>query len=143
MRTIFYNKFFSGISISFFISYLLKQFVFKDEFSIVYAMSCFGALYLLLCWTTYLKLDGVHFFKSKSMNLSTKKLDRFWYKKKGVYNLDKDYDISNNIELSENQMLKVTFFAYLSCSILLFIASQLYHQHLIQWLFVYLKPSID
>lgn len=132
MRTIFYNKLFSGISISFFISYLLKQFVFMDEFSLVYALSCFGALYLLLCWTIYLKLDGLHFFKTKGVNLSSKKLDRFWYKKKGVYNMDKDYNFTNNIELSENQKLKVTFFAYLSCSIILFVASQLYHQHLIK-----------
>lgn len=124
MRTIFYNKFFSGISISFFVSYLLKQFFFSP-LSFVYTLSFFGAFYLFLSWITYLKLDGVHFFKTKARNSTINKLDRFWYKKKGVYNMDSDDEISDNIELSENQKLKVTMFAYLCCAIVLFAASSL------------------
>lgn len=132
MRTVFYNKFFSGISISFLISYLLKQFLLKNQLSFMYTLSFFGAFYLLLSWFAYLKLDGLQFFKSKKNNLNTKKSDRFWYKKKGVYNMDKDDDFSQNIELSERQKLKATIFAYFCCSLVLFAASQLNHQYLIQ-----------
>lgn len=132
MRTIFYNKFLSGISFSFFISYLLKQFVLKSQLSFVYTMSFFGALYLLLCWITYLKLDGIYFFQKKSRGSLTQRLDyRFLYKKKGVYNLDKEYDFTNNTELSEDQELKAAIFAYLSCSVVLFIISQLYYNYFI------------
>lgn len=133
MRTIFYNKFFFGISISFLISYLLKQFVLKSWLSFVYTMSFFGALYLLLCWITYLKLDGIHFFQTKSGNSLTKKPDyRFSYKKKGVYNVDKDNDFTKSIELSENQKLKAYIFAYLLCSIVLFTVSHLFYNYIAQ-----------
>ncbi len=133
MRTIFYNKFFFSISISFFISYLLKEFVLKSQLSFVYTLSFFGALYLLLCWITYLKLDGVHFFQTKSGNSLTKKLDyRFLYKKKGVYNMDNDYDFTKNIELPENQKLKAVLFAYLLCSIVLFTFSHFFYNYLTQ-----------
>lgn len=127
MRTIFYNKFFSGISISFLISFLLKQF-FNSQLSFVYTMSFFGSLYLLLSWVTYLKSDGIYFFQKK-YDTSIKKYDRFSYKKKGVYNMDED-DINNDV--TETQKFKAVMFAYLCCSAVLFIISQLYYYFIIK-----------
>lgn len=133
MRTVFYNKFFSGISASLFISYLLKQLVFRNDFSFVYTTCFLGSLLLLLSWITYLKLDGVHYFQKESGISISKKLDyRSMYKKKGVYNMDNEQDVINTVEIPKKQALKATIAAYLSCSLILFAISQLYYQHIIR-----------
>lgn len=131
MRTIFYNKFLSGISISFMFSFLLKQFIFKSNYFFVYSASFFGALYLLLCWFTYLKSDGVFIFRKKTRSTSPiNKFDRLSYKKKGIYNMDIKHDFNKTAEVSEAKDLKAIMLAYLACSATLFLASQLYFQHL-------------
>ena len=132
MKTIFYNKFFSGLSISLTISFLLNQFVFKSKIFFMFSLSFFGALLLLLSWFTYLKLDGVYFFQK--INHKTKlNLDfRFQYKKKGVYNIDKDFDTLEINGISDEKALKATIYAYLSSGVLLLICSQLFYMNFIK-----------
>ena len=132
MKTIFYNKFLSGLSISFILSFLIGKFILNSHIFFVFSLSFCGALYLLLSWFTYLKLDGVLFFQKKSKKPLKKIFDfRFGYKKKGVYSIDKDYDIEEPHALSEEKTLKATIYGYLFCGLLLLISSQLFYNMLI------------
>ena len=124
MKTVFYNKFLSGLSISFIFSFLISKFIFKSNIYFTFSLSFFGALYLLLSWFTYLKLDGIFFFNKKSQKSFKKNLDfRFLYKKKGVYNIDKDYEIEESHTLPEDKALKAKIFGYLFCGLALLISS--------------------
>lgn len=132
MKTIFYNKFLSGLSISFILSFLLGKFIFNSNIYFEFSLSFFGALYLLLSWFTYLKLDGVLFFQKKTKKSNKKTFDfRFRYKKKGVYNLDKDNEIIESNSISEEKMLKSTIYGYLLCGLLLLIGSLLFHKNML------------
>ncbi len=132
MKTIFYNKFFFGLSISFLASYLFSRFLAWGSYSFAYAMSFFGALYLMLGWITYLKLDGVYYFRKKRKPSASKQFDyRFSYKKKGLYNIDKDYDAEPSEDIPDNKALKAVIFAYLSCAAILFIASHIYFNRIV------------
>ena len=125
VKTTFYNKFFSGLSISFISSFLISKFIFKSNIYFIFSLSFFGALYLLFSWLTYLKLDGLFFFNKKTNKTTKKILDfRFSYKKKGVYNIDKDYDTKEHNALSEDKILKATIYGYLFCGLILLIGSQ-------------------
>ncbi len=132
MKTVFYNKILSGLSISFILSFLLGKFIFKSNIYFTFSLSFFGALYLLLSWFTYLKFDGVLFFQKKSKKSNKKVFDfRFKYKKKGVYNIDKDNDIIESNAISEDKILKATIYGYLLCGLLLLIGSQLFYKNML------------
>lgn len=131
MKSIFYNKLFSGLSISLSISFLLSKFIFKSSMLFIFSLSFFGALYLFLSWLMYLKLDGVVFFQNKFKKASKRNLDfRFQYKKKGVYNIDKDFDCIETNEIPEDKILKATIYGYLSSGIILLICSSLFYHNL-------------
>lgn len=131
MKSIFYNKLFSGLSISLSISFLLSKFIFKSSMLFIFSLSFFGALYLLLSWLMYLKLDGVVFFQSKFKKSFKRNLDfRFQYKKKGVYNIDKDFDCIETNEIPEDKILKATIYGYLSSGIVLLACSSLFYHNL-------------
>jgi len=132
MKTIFYNKLFFGLSVSFLVSYLFSRLLAWGSYSFTYAMSFFGALYLMLGWITYLRLDGVYFFRKKRKQSASKQFDyRFSYKKKGVYNIDKDYGAKPDEDIPDNKALKAAIFAYLSCAAILFIASHIYFNRIV------------
>ncbi|MCQ1529332.1 hypothetical protein [Lutispora saccharofermentans] len=117
MRFVFYNKLFSGLSISLAISFIIGELILKSNIYFIFSASCFGAIYLLLGWICYLKLDGVTFFKSK-----------------GVYNID-EYDSSfENKELSEEQVTKAAMYAYILCGIMLLLGAQLIPSFEPSWL---------
>lgn len=132
MRAVFYNKLFSGLSISLILSIILSKIIFKSSIYFMFSTSFFGALYLLLSWLMYLKLDGVVFFQKISQENFKKLFNfRFKYKKKGVYNLDDD-DISKYGDLPEDKIAKASFYGYLLTGIALLICSQLYYLALIK-----------
>lgn len=137
MRFVFYNKLFSGLSISLAISFIIGELILKSNIYFIFSASCFGAIYLLLGWICYLKLDGVTFFKSKPFKYFKKHfgiLDRFRYKSKGVYNID-EYDSSfENKELSEEQVTKAAMYAYILCGIMLLLGAQLIPSFEPSWL---------
>lgn len=128
MRFVFYNKLFFGLSISLAISFIIGELILKSNIYFIFSASCFGAIYLLLGWICYLKLDGVTFFKSKSFIYFKKHfsiLDRLRYKNKGVYNMDEYDDSFESKELSEEQIAKATMYAYILCGIVLLLGTQL------------------
>lgn len=126
MKTIFYNKFFSRLSIALVISFLISRLSTLSKYSFSFALAFFAALYLLFGWFSYLRLDGVHFFRKRKNSSSFKIVDfRSWYKKKGVYNMDRDEDMEIPEDIPESKLVKITIYAYLSCSIILFIVSHI------------------
>ena len=128
MRFVFYNKLFFGLSISLAISFIIGELILKSNIYFIFSASCFGAIYLLLGWICYLKLDGVTFFKSKSFIYFKKHfsiLDRLRYKNKGVYNMDEYDDSFESKELSEEQIAKAAMYAYILCGIVLLLGTQL------------------
>jgi len=100
------------------------------NYSFAFALMFFAALYILLAWLSYLRLDGLNFFGKRENNNNSKMVDfRFWYKKKGVYNMDKDDDMEIGEDIPENKLTKITIFAYLLCSVILFVISNiLFHK---------------
>ena len=126
MRSAFYNKFFSRLSIALIISFLISRFSMLGNYSFAFSLTFFASLYILLAWTSYLGYDGVNFFKKRKNKSNSKMLDlRSWYKKKGVYNMDKDDETDIYDGIPENKLVKITIFAYLASALILFIASQI------------------
>ncbi len=131
MRKIFYNKFFSRLSIALIISFLISRFSMLGNYSFAFALMFFAALYILLAWLSYLRLDGLNFFGKRENNNNSKMVDfRFWYKKKGVYNMDKDDDMEIEEDIPEDKYARITIFAYLACALILFIISQILFRQL-------------
>lgn len=120
MRFMFYNKLFSGLSISLALSFIIGKMILKSNMYFIFTASFFGAVYLLLGWINYLKLDGVTLFK-KHFSL----LDRFSYKKKGVYNADEYDDVFKNEELPADQAAKAAMYAYILCGVILLLGAQI------------------
>ena len=131
MNKIFYNKFFSRLSIALIISFLISRFSMLGNYSFAFSLMFFAALYLLLAWFSYLRLDGLYFFRKKEKSNSSKMFDfRFWYKNKGIYNMDKDDDMEIDEDIPEDKLVKFTIFAYIACSVMLFIISQILFKQL-------------
>lgn len=137
MRFVFINKLLSGLSISFVISFIIGELILRSNMYFIFSASCFGAIYLLLGWVCYLKLDGVTFFKSKSFKYLKKYfslLDRFKYKSKGVYNIDEYDDIFQNNEPPEEETAKAAMYAYITCGVVLLLSAQLISSFDPDWL---------
>jgi len=101
------------------------------NYSFAFSLMFFAALYLLLAWFSYLRLDGLYFFRKKEKSNSSKMFDfRFWYKNKGIYNMDKDDDMEIDEDIPEDKLVKFTIFAYIACSVMLFIISQILFKQL-------------
>jgi len=101
------------------------------NYSFAFALMFFAALYILLAWLSYLRLDGLNFFGKRENNNNSKMVDfRFWYKKKGVYNMDKDDDMEIEEDIPEDKYARITIFAYLACALILFIISQILFRQL-------------
>lgn len=128
MRFAFYKKTFSKLSTSFILSFIISKTLFKSQIFFMFSLSVFGALYLLLGWLLYLKSDGVRFLKDKSPNKISKSFnpfDRFSYKNKGIYNINKNDDSTEIIESIHMSMTKASMYSYVFCGLFLLIASQL------------------
>lgn len=126
----FYKKTFSKLSTSFILSFIISNILFKSQIFFMFSISVFGALYLLLGWLLYLKSDGLTFFKKKSSNKTIKifnHLDRFRYKNKGVYNIDKNDNIIQSSESNDRTMTKISIYSYVFCGVFLLIFSQLFY----------------
>lgn len=128
MRFLFYNKLFSGLSISLAVSFIIGKIILKSSIYFIFIASFFGGIYLLLGWMSYLRLDGVGVFKGSSHKYFKKHfsiLDRFSYKNKGVYSEDDKDDIFKRAELPEKDSAKAEMYAYILCGIVLLLGAQL------------------
>ncbi|HOA79451.1 MAG TPA: hypothetical protein PKK61_00095 [Defluviitaleaceae bacterium] len=124
MRFLLYKKTISKLSASFIFSFIVSRFLLEPNIFFVFAISSFGALYLLLGWLQYLKNDGINLIKPRTIQRFKKFfsfLDRFKYKNKGVNNIYKDdltYEINEDNE-------KVSIYSYLISGIILLVSSQI------------------
>lgn len=128
MRSLFYNKLLSILLISFFISLVIGKLILKSNIYFLFSASSLGAIYLLLGWIYYLKLDGVTFFKNKSFKYFKENfsiLDRFRYKTKGIYNMDEHFNTYKANEISEKEAYKASMYAYILSGIILLVLVQL------------------
>ena len=128
MRFVFYKKTLSKLLTALIISFIISIILLKSKVYFLFSISFFGALYILIGWLIYLKSDGIKFYKNKSFNkINTffNSLDRFNYKDKGLYHIDKFEDIPLDKE-SERAMVKISIYSYIFTGIILLIIPQIY-----------------